>query len=136
MSTILALWCQMSFRQTHRPSSTGLKFVVVPWKIVNFLTPFMRWVIKSILTLLSVICPSHQALNQFRQGTPGAGAYFNEADYFEVGWQEQFWGMDNYNKLLSIKSTWDPEGLFTCYNCVGSESWDRSGMCRIRPRYA
>ena len=76
---------------------------------------------------------SHQALNQFRQDTPGAGAYFNEADYFEPGWQEQFWGIDNYNKLLNIKSAWDPEGLFTCYNCVGSESWDQLGMCRIQP---
>ena len=33
--------------------------------------------------------------------TPGAGAYFNEADTFEEDWQEQFWGTDNYNALLS-----------------------------------
>ena len=75
-------------------------------------------------------------MNQFRQDTPGAGAYFNEADFFEVGWQEEFWGMDNYNALLGIKNTWDPEGMFVCHNCVGSESWDESGMCRTRPRYA
>ena len=35
------------------------------------------------------------------QATPGAGAYFNEADTFEANWQEQFWGTDNYNALLS-----------------------------------
>ena len=36
------------------------------------------------------------------QDTPAAGAYFNEADTFEVDWQEQFWGTDNYNKLLGM----------------------------------
>ena len=36
------------------------------------------------------------------QATPGAGAYFNEADTFEEDWQEQFWGTDNYNALLSM----------------------------------
>ena len=37
------------------------------------------------------------------QDTPAAGAYFNEADTFEVDWQEQFWGTDNYNKLLGME---------------------------------
>ena len=64
------------------------------------------------------------------QATPGAGAYFNEADTFEEGWQEQFWGTDNYNALLNVKKTWDPEGLFVCRQCVGSEEWDDGGMCR------
>ena len=36
------------------------------------------------------------------QATAGAGAYFNEADTFEEDWQEQFWGTDNYNALLSM----------------------------------
>ena len=65
-----------------------------------------------------------------RQDTPGSGAYFNEADFFEIEWQEQFWGQDNYNTLLGIKAKWDPEGMFVCHNCVGSEDWDDSGMCR------
>lgn len=46
----------------------------------------------------------------------------------------QFWGIDNYNTLLEVKEKWDPEGLFVCRQCVGSESWDEGGMCRIPPR--
>jgi hypothetical protein len=52
--------------------------------------------------------------------TPDAGTYVNEADYFEPDWQQSFWG-ENYNRLLSIKKSVDPEGLFNCHHCVGSE---------------
>ena len=76
------------------------------------------------------LIPYYEAADKFRQATPGAGAYFNEADTFEEDWQEQFWGTDNYNALLSVKKTWDPEGLFVCRQCVGSEEWDDGGMCR------
>ena len=47
------------------------------------------------------LIPYYEAADKFRQATPGAGAYFNEADTFEEDWQEQFWGTDNYNALLS-----------------------------------
>ncbi len=52
--------------------------------------------------------------------TPGAGTYVNEADYFEPDWQQTFWG-ENYSRLLAIKKQVDPEGLFDCHHCVGSE---------------
>jgi FAD/FMN-containing dehydrogenase len=55
-----------------------------------------------------------------RDATPGAGTYPNEASYFEADWQHTFWG-DNYERLLAIKRTYDPDGLFTCHHCVGSE---------------
>ena len=48
-------------------------------------------------------CGSSRLTNYYcAQDTPAAGAYFNEADTFEVDWQEQFWGTDNYNKLLGM----------------------------------
>ena len=53
--------------------------------------------------------------------TPDAGSYVNETDYFEPGWQRAFWG-DNYPRLLAIKHTYDPDNLFTCHHCVGSEA--------------
>ena len=52
--------------------------------------------------------------------TPDAGAYVNEADYFEPDWQRAFWG-ENYPRLLAIKHKYDPDNLFTCHHCVGSE---------------
>ncbi len=61
--------------------------------------------------------------------TPHAGAYVNEADYFQKNWQEDFWG-PHYQRLREIKKKYDPYGLFYCHHCIGSEQWDSSGMCR------
>jgi len=55
-----------------------------------------------------------------REATPGAGTYVNEADYFQPGWQREFWG-ENYDRLLAIKRKYDPDGVFHCHHCVGSE---------------
>jgi hypothetical protein len=66
-----------------------------------------------------------------RAATPGTGTYLNETDYFEPDWQRELWG-DNYEKLLAIKRKYDPEGLFYCHHCVGSEAWSSDGMCRGR----
>jgi hypothetical protein len=55
-----------------------------------------------------------------RRVTPGSGTYVNEADYFEPDWQRSFWGA-SYQRLLAVKQKYDPEGLFSCHHCVGSE---------------
>jgi FAD/FMN-containing dehydrogenase len=60
------------------------------------------------------------AMKILRDATPGSGSYVNETDYFEPDWQRSFWG-DGYPRLLSVKHTYDPDGLFTCHHCVGSE---------------
>ena len=74
------------------------------------------------------------AMDAIRAVTPGAGSYVNEADYFEPDWQRTFWG-DNYERLLQIKRKYDPDGLFFCHHCVGSEAWSANGMCRLpQPR--
>ncbi|KAH7099503.1 FAD/FMN-containing protein [Auriculariales sp. MPI-PUGE-AT-0066] len=49
-----------------------------------------------------------------------AGAYTNEADPDEPRWREVFWG-SHYPRLLSIKKAVDPNNVFTCNRCVGSE---------------
>jgi len=62
---------------------------------------------------------------------PDMGAYLNEADANEEGWQASFWG-SNYEKLYELKQKLDPTGLFITRRGVGSEDWDEDGLCRIR----
>jgi FAD/FMN-containing dehydrogenase len=69
------------------------------------------------------------AMQIIRDATPGTGSYVNETDWFEPDWQRSFWG-DNYARLLEVKRRYDPDGLFYCHHCVGSEDWTTDGMCR------
>ena len=69
------------------------------------------------------------AMKVIREATPGAGSYVNETDYFESDWQREFWG-ENYARLSEIKRKYDPDGLFFCHHCVGSEGWSEDGSCR------
>lgn len=61
-----------------------------------------------------------QAIKIIEDVTPGAGAYANEADFYQQNWQEAFWG-PNYPKLLEIKRKYDPKNLFRVHHGVGSE---------------
>ncbi|KAK8065577.1 hypothetical protein PG997_012324 [Apiospora hydei] len=53
----------------------------------------------------------------------GGGAYLNEANVLEPGWQASFYG-ERYPELLKIKQRWDPKGIFYATTGVGSESWE------------
>ncbi|HYV67426.1 MAG TPA: FAD-binding protein [Myxococcales bacterium] len=69
------------------------------------------------------------AMKIIREASPGTGSYVNETDFFEPDWQRSFWG-ENYPRLLQIKQKYDPEGLFFCHHCVGSEQWTKDGLCK------
>ncbi|API86481.1 FAD-binding protein [Francisella uliginis] len=71
----------------------------------------------------------YKAMSMIQNLAPNAGTYANEADYFQKDWQKVFWG-DNYSHLLNIKNKYDPQGLFYCHHCVGSEYWQDGGMCK------
>ncbi|KAH7094404.1 FAD/FMN-containing protein [Paraphoma chrysanthemicola] len=47
------------------------------------------------------------------------GTYVNEANPYEPFWQQAFWG-DKYPRLAKIKKRVDPNDLFVCNRCVGS----------------
>ena len=55
-----------------------------------------------------------------------------QASRYETDWQQTFWG-DNYARLLQIKRRVDPEDVFWCTPCVGSERWREVDdlLCRI-----
>ncbi len=61
------------------------------------------------------------AMRIIRDITPTSGAYSNEADYFEPGWQTAFWG-PHYPRLLEIKREYDPDNLLRVHHGVGSEA--------------
>lgn len=57
-----------------------------------------------------------------RNLAPDSGCYVNEADVNEPNLTHAYWG-DNYARLLDIKRSYDPTGVFWCAPCVGSEDW-------------
>jgi len=65
-----------------------------------------------------------QYLNLWREVSPDAGAYLNEGDPMEPGWQASFFGRENYGRLLDIKRARDPWGVFWAQTTVGSEGWE------------
>ncbi|KAH6845745.1 hypothetical protein B0I37DRAFT_344863 [Chaetomium sp. MPI-CAGE-AT-0009] len=68
-----------------------------------------------------------------RELAPNTGAYMNEADFEEPNFQHAFWG-SNYERLLRIKRTMDPEDVLWCTPCVGNERWRQVGdrLCRVK----
>jgi hypothetical protein len=66
---------------------------------------------------------THNKTAALRKLSPGTGAYFNEADKNEVGWQQSFWG-EAYERLRKVKRRVDPGGVMWCRRCVGSEEWE------------
>ncbi|KAI8950474.1 FAD/FMN-containing isoamyl alcohol oxidase MreA [Xylaria longipes] len=65
---------------------------------------------------------THDFVPQLERLTPGGGAYLNEGDFQQPGWQQVFYG-DNYNTLVDIKSRYDPFQLLYAITAVGSEYW-------------
>lgn len=63
---------------------------------------------------------------------PDMGSYGNEADAYDHSVKKNFGS--NYARLLQIKKTVDPSGVFWCQTCVGSEMWiERDGILCARP---
>lgn len=54
----------------------------------------------------------------FKRVAPQGCAYANEADPWLDDWEHQIWG-DNYERLLKVKTKYDPSGLLHCWHCVG-----------------
>ncbi|KAI0911768.1 isoamyl alcohol oxidase [Ustulina deusta] len=63
---------------------------------------------------------------------PDAGAYLNEADPNQPDWKQAFYGV-NYERLLGVKTKYDPYHLFYGPTAVGSDYYkidDAGRLCR------
>lgn len=65
-----------------------------------------------------------------RQIAPHSGSYVSESNFFNRSWQSDYWG-NNYARLLAVKKTYDPDGLFIVHHGVGSEYWSPDGFERL-----
>lgn len=64
---------------------------------------------------------------------PDTGSYGNVANIHNPDWKQDFFG-DVYERLVEIKATYDPENIFYCRTCVGSDGWheqDSGRLCRV-----
>ncbi len=67
-----------------------------------------------------------------RKASPTSGVYPSEGDPNEPGWQQAFWGA-NYQKLVDIKTKYDPAGVFWVPATPGAEAWtlvDEKRLCK------
>jgi len=49
----------------------------------------------------------------------GDYSYFSESAFENPKWPSRYWGMDKYQRLLSIKQSVDPNNIFWCNHCIG-----------------
>lgn len=71
--------------------------------------------------------------DHMRAVTPGGGSYMNEATFDNAHWKEDYFGA-NYQRLLSVKTRYDPDGTFWASAAVGSDAWkkgDQGRLCRV-----
>jgi hypothetical protein len=72
---------------------------------------------------------AHSAADVLRKLLPDSGACQNEADVFEPDPADTFWGLKNYDRLMSIKKEIDPDNILTCWNCIGWDPKDERYSC-------
>ncbi|KAF7923930.1 hypothetical protein BELL_0367g00070 [Botrytis elliptica] len=58
--------------------------------------------------------------DQFKVLTPGGGSYMNEATFDNPTWKEDYYG-ENYDQLLDVKLSYDPNSILYAHTSVGSD---------------
>ena len=84
------------------------------------LSPGFGWIDASYDSkIMSVASGMEAEMRRF-----GYNSYLNEENENcnDCNWKQLFWGVEKYNKLLHIKQYWDPNNVFWCPHCVGSDT--------------
>lgn len=63
---------------------------------------------------------------------PNTGSYMNEADREDPRYLQDFYGQ-NVPKLEAIKAEYDPQSVFYCPTCLGSEKWAETSTGQLCP---
>ncbi|KAF2004951.1 FAD binding domain-containing protein [Amniculicola lignicola CBS 123094] len=117
------------FNMRNPPGSASIDNAVNPaWRsLLLFAIMFVTWNTTAPTPYVTELSRNltYEWNPRWRALTPGSGTYMSESDYIEPNWQQSFHG-DKYARLLKIKKTWDPEGVFYAQNAVGSEEWEMS----------
>ncbi len=71
-----------------------------------------------------------RATEELRRVAPQPGSYLSESNYFNVNWQQAYFG-SHYPRLRAIKKQYDLQGLFVVHHGVGSEAWSADGFTRV-----
>jgi hypothetical protein len=75
---------------------------------------------------------TYNKVGAMRALAPNTGSYMNEADRLDPLYLEDFYG-NHTVKLENIKSEHDPQSVFYCPTCVGSEKWAEDSTGRLCP---
>ncbi len=58
-----------------------------------------------------------KSMEELRKVAPNPGSYVSESNFFEPSWPQSFWG-SNYPRLRTVKTKYDPSGLFFVHHGV------------------
>ncbi|SJL12446.1 uncharacterized protein ARMOST_15873 [Armillaria ostoyae] len=85
--------------------------------------------LSNISSIQNVFKDSQLPILEQIAGSPGA-AYSNEGDTLEEDFKTTFFG-PNYPRLEDIKRRYDPKDTFIVAAGVGSDKWDKDGLCKV-----
>ncbi|KIJ39319.1 hypothetical protein M422DRAFT_175378 [Sphaerobolus stellatus SS14] len=130
--TLMDLTLSPSIKLNSAPPNA----VLPAWRTAQkFLITLLPW--NDTATAAEIKATQNRVTNiidqPLRDLAPDSGTYLNEADPNEPNWQQSFYGA-NYQRLLSIKDKWDPEGMLFGRTAVGGDRWfeDADGrLCRV-----
>lgn len=75
---------------------------------------------------------TYNMVGAMRALAPNTGSYMNEADRLDPLFLQDFYG-NHTSQLEAIKAKYDPQSVFYCPTCIGSENWAEDSTGRLCP---